>query len=205
MTYAFTRFLFRPLSRPIGRLLARTDVTPLQVTLVAAFLTFLAAVGFALEAYLAAAVVTFVAEVFDCVDGDLARLTSRSSKAGAFLDSVLDRWTDAALIIGITVSNPKGLWGLGVAALTGSFLTSYTRARAQGLGTDCPEGIGGRDTRTVLIVLGGITGQVGWALLAVTVVGFATALQRFVLTLRRLRGKEELGTAGAVKDAVEAG
>src|SRR5688500_11015333 len=106
MTYALTRFLFRPLSGPIGKVLARTSVTPLQVTLVAAFLTFLAAFGFAIEAYLAAGVVTFVAEVFDCVDGDLARLTSRSSKAGAFLDSVLDRWTDAALIIGITVSNP---------------------------------------------------------------------------------------------------
>ena len=204
MNYALTRYLFRPLSGPIGRVLARTSVTPLQVTLVAAFLTFLAAFGFAIEAYLAAGVVTFVAEVFDCVDGDLARLTSRSSKAGAFLDSVLDRWTDAALIIGITVSDPETLWGAGVAALTGSLLASYTRARAQGVGTDCPEGIGGRDTRTVLIVLGGVTGQVGWALVAVAVVGFATALQRFVVTIRRLRGTEELEPA-PVQDAVELG
>jgi phosphatidylglycerophosphate synthase len=190
MNYAVTRWIFRPLSRPIGRALARTSVTPLQITLVAGVLTVVASIGFALEAYLAAALVTFAAEVMDCVDGDLARLTHRSSKAGAFLDSVLDRWADAALILGIAYSNPEAYTGVAAAALVGSFLVSYTRARAQGLGTDTPEGLGGRDTRVLLIVIGGLTGQLYWALVFVAAVSFATAVQRLVIAFRYLRKLE---------------
>ena len=190
MNYAVTRYIYRPLSLPIAKVLARTSVTPLQVTFASALLALVAAGLFATDAYFAAAIVVFAAEVTDCVDGDLARFTASSSNIGAFVDSVLDRWMDAAVLVGIAYSAPGRLWAPVLFALVGSFLVSYTRARAQGLGTDCPEGIGGRDTRALLVVIGGLTGQIAIALIAIGVVSFITAVQRFILSVRSLQAAE---------------
>lgn len=136
--------------------------------------------------YIAGAVVTFVAAIADCADGDLARETGRASTTGAFIDSVMDRWTDAALILGIVYSDIDAYAAIGGLALTASLLTSYTRARAQGLGTDCPEGIGGRDSRMLILIIAVLAGVIWWGLLLVTVAGFITSIQRAVLAARRL-------------------
>ena len=136
--------------------------------------------------YIAGALVTFVAELADCADGDLARATGRASAVGAFMDSVLDRWTDAALILGLIYSDIDAYGAIGALALTASLLTSYTRARAQGLGTDCPEGIGGRDVRILILVVSILAGLIWWGLLLVTIAGYITSLQRGYLAAKRL-------------------
>lgn len=112
----------------------------------------------------AAGVFGGVSQILDGVDGQFARLTGRQSAAGAFLDSVLDRYTDGALVIGLTVfvlrSGEPAFWGasiLGTLALIGSGLISYSTARGETLGLD----LGGptlasKGTRTTVTVVSGI-------------------------------------------------
>lgn len=184
--YPITRYLYRPLSTRVAGALSSTSVTPMAVTWASAVMALGGAALLAGRYYVAGALVTFAAVIADCADGDLARATGRSSPVGAFLDSVLDRWTDAALVVGLMYSDLDAFGGVGALALTASLLTSYTRARAQSLGTDCPEGIGGRDTRVLILVIGALVGAIWWALLLVAVSGFVTSIQRGYLAAKRL-------------------
>ena len=163
-----------------------TPISPTAVTWISAAAALSGAGLLAARYYVAGALVTFAAVIADCADGDLARATGRSSRSGAFLDSVLDRWTDAALVIGLMYSDLDAFGGVGVLALTASLLTSYTRARAQSLGVDCPEGIGGRDTRILIMVIGALVGLIWWALALVALTGFVTSIQRGYLAAKRL-------------------
>ena len=189
MQYPVTQFLYRPISTRIAGVLARTGVSPVTVTWVGAAVALAGGALFAGGYYLAGALVTLASVIVDCVDGDLARATDQSSTVGAFLDSVLDRWMDAALILGLTYSDLDELAVVGGLALTASLVTSYTRARAQSLGVDCPEGIGGRDSRILLLVVSAVAGLVWWGLLLVAITGGLTSIQRAVIGANRLRAR----------------
>lgn len=141
-------------------MLARTQVTPIQVTWGSAGLALAGATAFGFGSYILGAGLAFVSVITDCIDGDLARMTGRTSRSGAFLDSVLDRWTDAALILGLGYSDLNSFGAVAGLALVGSMVTSYTRARAQSLGTDCPDGIGGRDSRLLILILSPLQGHI---------------------------------------------
>jgi CDP-diacylglycerol--glycerol-3-phosphate 3-phosphatidyltransferase len=103
-------------------------------------------------------ILVIAAGLFDAVDGSLARATGRVTKFGAFLDSTLDRWADGVLFAAIiyqAVGRGDSLAVyLGVVALIGSLLVSYTRARAEGLGASVKEGWFTRFERTVVLVAG---------------------------------------------------
>lgn len=108
-------------------------------------------------------IIAAVSQVLDGVDGQFARLTGKQSAAGAFLDSVLDRYSDGALVIGlsiycVTTYSPLWLMGvLGATALTSSGLISYSSARAESLGI--PLGtptLASKGTRTTVVALSGI-------------------------------------------------
>jgi phosphatidylglycerophosphate synthase len=185
-----TRYVYRPVSVPLATAIARTSVTPVQVTWLSALLAVGGAVAFALGAYVAGGFLTLAGIITDCVDGDLARITGRSSSFGAFLDSVLDRLTDGAMIIGLGMSDPDRFGVVAGFALLASLLTSYVRARAQSLGADCPEGIGGRDARILILVVAAFTGYVFAGLLLVAVFGGITTLHRAVNAGRHLRAGE---------------
>ncbi|HEV2755008.1 MAG TPA: CDP-alcohol phosphatidyltransferase family protein [Actinomycetota bacterium] len=184
-----TQFLYRPISTRVASVLARTGVSPLTVTWVGAAVALAGAALLAGGYYVAGAAVTLAAVIVDCVDGDLARATDQSSTVGAFLDSVLDRWMDAALILGLAYSDMDDLAVVAGLALTASLLTSYTRARAQSLGVDCPEGIGGRDSRILILVVSALAGLVWWGLLFVAVTGFVTSVQRAFIGAKRLNAR----------------
>lgn len=191
VSYPVTRYLYRPVSTRAARALERTPVTPGHVTLASALLSTGGAVAFGFRSYWLGSVLSLLGIITDCIDGDLSRLTGRSSTVGAFLDSVMDRWTDAAMIVGLAYANPQH-WTLAGVALTASLLTSYTRARAQSLGVDCPDGIGGRDTRVLLLVIAAPTGLIELGLWAVAVTGVVTAVHRTVVATRRLRALESV-------------
>ncbi len=186
--YALTRYVYRPLSGPAASLLARTRVTPNQVTYASAGLSFVGGGAFARRAFVPGAILALLGSITDCVDGDLARATGRASRSGSYLDHVFDRWTDAALVVGLTFSDLSKLAPIGIAALVGTFMTSYTRTKAQALGTDCQVGIGSRDTRMLILVIAGLLGRAFIGLAAVAVLGFVTALHRMVWTIRHLDG-----------------
>lgn len=120
--------------------------------------------------------------VFDVMDGVVARTNGRTSRFGAFLDSVLDRYSDAAILLAVAwnLADHGDYTGvmLCLGTLVGAFLISYTRARAEGLGENCKHGLMERPERVVMISFGAIAGlmtPVLWILLVLT---HFTVLQR---------------------------
>ena len=188
--YLLTRYAYRPISVPVAQLLARTKITPNQVTYASAGLSFGGGLAFGLRSYRLGAALTMLGSLTDCVDGDLARISGKTSKAGSYLDHVFDRWTDAALIIGLTFSDLDDLATIGFAALVGTFMTSYTRTKAQALGTDCQVGVGSRDTRMLILVVAGLAGRPEVGLVAVAGLGMVTAVQRMAWTIRHLNAQD---------------
>ncbi|MDQ4144796.1 MAG: CDP-alcohol phosphatidyltransferase family protein [Actinomycetota bacterium] len=186
LRYPLTRYVYRPVSIPVAAVLAKTRITPTHVTYVSALLSFGGGAAFALRAYVLGAVLTLLGSITDCVDGDLARVSGRSSKSGSYLDHVLDRWTDSALIIGLTFSDLPEFAGVGIFALVGTFMTSYARTKAQAVGTDCQVGLASRDARMLILVIAGLSGFIFQGLAVVAVLGLATALYRMLWTIKRL-------------------
>jgi archaetidylinositol phosphate synthase len=125
----------------------------------------------------------------DVVDGELARHQGVDSDAGDFLDHVLDRYADVAIIVGFAAG--VDAYGLGLAAVTGVLLTSYLGTQTQAVGLNRTYGgLLGRADRLALAGLAGGAewalevsayglGVVGWLLVVFAVVGHLTALQRF--------------------------
>jgi len=148
-------------TKPVVTLLAKTGVTPNMVTWFG-FMLILAAAVLAGKGYLlAAGCVVLVSGYFDIIDGALARGTNQVTRFGAVLDSTLDRVSEAAILLGISafyLFNPVAYFAwivllIGVAIL-GSFLVSYVRARAEGIGLNCEVGIFTRTERVIILALG---------------------------------------------------
>lgn len=186
LRYPLTRYVYRPLSQPIAAALVHTRITPTHVTYLSASLSFAGGIAFGFRAFLLGALLTLLGSITDCVDGDLARASGTTSSSGSYLDHVFDRWTDAALIIGLTFSDLPNLAPVGFAALIGTFMTSYARTKAQAVGTDCQVGIAGRDARMLLLVMAAMLGLIFPGLLAVAVLGGITAVHRMAWTIRKL-------------------
>ena len=136
---------------------------------------------------LAAGLTVIVAGFFDILDGFLARHINRATRFGAFFDSTMDRLSEAALLVSIVVfslvSNRPDIEALLVClVLTSSFLVSYTRARAEGLGLDCQVGLFTRAERIIVLTLGLLFSQFDYALISalaiITVFSFITTGQR---------------------------
>jgi phosphatidylglycerophosphate synthase len=169
--------------------LGRTPLTPNQVTVVGLALTFLASGLVAFGQLRWAGIVLIFAGTCDIIDGALARTTKAAYPYGAFLDSTLDRYSEGAVYLGlaayfITVDGPLQRWLVlaTLAALAGSFLVSYVRARAQSLGFTCKSGLFQRPERVVVTVVGLI---IGGPVLYVVV--FLLAIVTNITALQRIR------------------
>jgi CDP-diacylglycerol--glycerol-3-phosphate 3-phosphatidyltransferase len=169
--------------------MGRVPVTPNQVTVIGLALTFAAAGLVAFGHLRWAGVVLIVAGSFDILDGALARSTHASYPYGAFLDSTLDRYSEGAIYVGLAayfvgMGGPLQRWLVlaTLAALAGSFLVSYVRARAQSLGFTCETGLFARPERVVVTVVGLILG--GVVLYAVV---FLLAILTNFTALQRIR------------------
>ena len=153
---------------PFVRLFLHLGISPDAVTIVGTLGVAAGALIFFPQGELLIGVLVITAFVFsDLIDGAMARASGRSSPFGAFLDSTLDRYSEGAMYIGLaayfaTMSGPLQRWLLlaTVAALAGSFLVSYVRARAQSLGFTCDSGLFARPERVVVTVVGLIFGGV---------------------------------------------
>jgi CDP-diacylglycerol--glycerol-3-phosphate 3-phosphatidyltransferase len=169
--------------------IGRVPLTPNQVTVVGMALTFVAATLAAFGYLLWAGVVLILAGTCDILDGALARSTHKSYPYGAFLDSTLDRYSEGAIYVGLAayfigMGGPLQRWLVlaTLAALAGSFLVSYVRARAQSLGFTCDSGVFARPERVVVTVIGLIFG--GYVLYAVV---FLLAVLTNLTALQRIR------------------
>ncbi|MDP9067480.1 MAG: CDP-alcohol phosphatidyltransferase family protein [Actinomycetota bacterium] len=189
-----TRYVYRPISVPVAGMLARTRVSPTHVTYISALLSFGGGAAFGLREYTLGALLTLLGSITDCVDGDLARLSGDSSPSGSYLDHVFDRWTDAALILGLTFSDLDRYAAVGLLALVGTFMTSYARTKGQVVGVDPEVGLAGRDARMLLLVAAALLHQlvdqaIIAALMIVAALGILTAVQRMAWAIRELDGR----------------
>ena len=136
---------------------------------------------------------------FDIIDGALARGTNQVTRFGAVLDSTLDRASEAVMLLGIAayylfskaVGNFEWIVLLIGLAIMGSFLVSYVRARAEGVGLDCQVGMFTRTERVIILALGLLLGSVGGVLIAVVVVvavlSLVTVIQRLVYVAKKAK------------------
>ncbi|HLF28147.1 MAG TPA: CDP-alcohol phosphatidyltransferase family protein [Anaerolineae bacterium] len=176
---------------PMADALMHLGLTPNTLTC----LGFLANVGVGLLAatgnLIVAGLVFFVSGLFDGLDGALARRIGVTSKFGAFLDSTLDRYSEAFVLFGVFIySGDRGLVleeRLVYATLVGSLLISYTRARAEGLGLDCKIGLLTRFERFFLMAGMLILQQVTVGLLILSILTHLTAIQRIIHVWRATR------------------
>ena len=181
-------------SEPAAQLVAATGLTPNKVTIAGGFLS-LGAGYLASRGHLTGAGVLVVASgALDLVDGTLARLTGKKTKFGAVLDSTIDRIGEAAVLFGL-LALYSGLGDtskvlLVFAAMVGSVLTSYIKARAEGVGLECNVGILTRGERVVIMALGLLLGQVPAALWTLALLSYVTAGQR-LLQVKRAAGEEQ--------------
>jgi CDP-diacylglycerol--glycerol-3-phosphate 3-phosphatidyltransferase len=195
---ATVKHRLRSLLDPVVGALARLGVPPLAVTLAGLVLSLAAAAFIARGSLRIGGVILIVSGICDTLDGSLARRAGRESVFGAFIDSTIDRITEIAVFGALVIHFSEHGTGSGLAviaclvAITGSFLTSYTRARAEGLGLACRVGWLERPERVALVVVGLLVGGtvllvVLWFLALFTMV---TALQR-VLHVRRLSAAKD--------------
>jgi len=202
---------------PLTGLLVRLGVGPDGITVMGLLISLVASLAFFEGYFQLGALAVALSGLCDLLDGELARRSGQSSRFGAFLDSTLDRLSDGFVLAGIAgfylvhlhelVMDPsqavaeisRGLeprtWAVvsltAVLAMLGSFMVSYTRARAEGLGLECRVGWFERPERMILIIVAGAFGVgpiMSAALILLAVLSFATAAQRVVHIWKNTRG-----------------
>ena len=179
------------ITNPIIEGVSRSGINPDTLTLTGLALNIGAAYVIATGHFLPGGLLVLVAGLCDLLDGALARFINQTSKFGALFDSVADRVSEAALFFGLLVWYVLGGSAMGVmlafAALIGSFLVSYVRARAEGLGLECKVGLFTRAERVIVLTLGLVVNQVTIALWVVVVFAYITVIQRVVYLRQQTR------------------
>lgn len=179
---------------PVVSLLARLGFSPNAVTLIGLGLNICAG-GLLAAGWLKwGGALILVAGLFDSLDGALARQTGAKTLFGAFLDSTLDRYSEACALLGLAwfylEQGERISVMLIAAALVGSIMVSYTRARAEGLGLSCKGGLLTRFERVLLISFGLLSGLMHPMLWLLAILANGTALQRIMLVWQvTARGK----------------
>ena len=176
-----SRYLNRPISTRISMAVAPLRLAPDAVSVMASLLALLAAALLAAGRGLAGGILTQLASVVDGLDGETARLQVRARAAGAFLDGMLDRLGDTAILCGLGLwalegsTDPRVVLGLTVAAVAGAMLSMASKDRIAALGLlPGPERalgflLGGRDGRLLLVAVGAVLARPVLALVAVVV------------------------------------
>lgn len=197
-----SQYVNRKFSRPMAKFLAKNPkILPNHVTVSSFLAALISGLAFSLCQPIIGGVLAQFASILDGVDGDLATLTSRVSPFGGFLDALLDRYGDAVILTGMTYNlllanehNMKYV-AVGIAALVGSMLVSYSRTRAKSdLGVVFNKGFAGyaanRDVRLLIVMFGGILNQIFITLLALAILTNLTVSTRVWVAWASSRRKE---------------
>ncbi len=168
------------------RALALSRINPNVLTFLGLVVNMVAAYLLAAGRFQAAGVVIIFAGLFDMVDGRVARATNQVTRFGAFFDSVLDRYSDLALLVGLlvyygTINRPAYVV-LTAIVMTASVMISYTRTRAENIIPTCKVGFLERPERVVLLIIGALTGRMAPVLWVIAVLGNLTVIHRMIFT-----------------------
>jgi CDP-diacylglycerol---glycerol-3-phosphate 3-phosphatidyltransferase len=185
------------ITNPLVRILSKSGITPNALTIINLVLNIAAAYVIATNHLILGGVLVLVSGLFDLLDGALARFTKQTTKFGAILDSTVDRISEAATLCGLLIWYiPQEGASLKIVlifiVLIGSFLVSYVRARAEGLGWQCQVGLFTRAERVIVLAIGLIIGRI-WvhsvfvALCVLAVFVFVTVVQRLIYLWKQAR------------------
>jgi len=201
---------------PVGHFLNRFGFHPHILSIMGLLLSIAAGIVYCAGNFFWASWVVVLAGISDTLDGQLARDSGKGSEFGAFFDSTLDRYGEMFLLMGLVLFFSGGSaffrgeqgapthshdpWAVlfGVMAMAGSFMVSYSRARAEGLGFECRIGLMQRPERMTLLVLGSLLGSIpiiGMIFMKMTLLVLAlstnfTAIHRMVYVRKKNLAKE---------------
>jgi CDP-diacylglycerol---glycerol-3-phosphate 3-phosphatidyltransferase len=183
----------------IVRWLALSRIHPNVLTFMGLVINSWAAFLFAQGNFRWAAVVMIGAGLFDMVDGRVARATDQVTRFGGFFDSVIDRYSDLALLMGLVVYyasiNNFFYVVLTTVVMTGSVMVSYTRARAENAIPKCKVGFLERPERVVLIIIGALFGRMAQVLWVIAVLSNLTVVHRMMFTWQECKRAESASAA----------
>ncbi len=170
-------------------------IHPNILTFVGVLINLAAAWQLALGHFVAGGVIMVIANIFDFIDGKVAVELNAVSLFGGFWDSVIDRFSDIALFLGlIYLYSSKGRTDyvmVASIAMMFAIMTSYTRARAESLITKCKVGFMERPERIVLFMIGAFTNRMAAVLWVIGVLSVFTVVDRIIYTYLELRGRSE--------------
>src|SRR6476646_9149040 len=179
----------------IVRWLALSRIHPNVLTFLGLVINIVAAWMFAAGNFRGAGLVVIGAGLFDMVDGRVARETNRVTRFGGFFDSVLDRYSDCALLVGLLVwygsINRPFYVVLTAIAMAASVMISYTRARAENSIPMCKVGFMERPERVVLVIIGALFDHMAPVLWVIAVLGNLTVVHRMIFTWQEAKRLEE--------------
>jgi CDP-diacylglycerol--glycerol-3-phosphate 3-phosphatidyltransferase len=184
------------LGDPVARALLRARVRPNHLTVVGLGVSIVAAYAIAEDRLRVAAILLALAGLCDFFDGALARLANRVSAFGAFLDSVVDRYSDLTVLLGVVLYYERLADTAGVlitlVTIVGTVMVSYTKARAQSIGVSCEIGLMERPERLIVLIVGVTFHVLTPAMIVLAVLTNLTALQRIFHTRRAAAGERVL-------------
>jgi CDP-diacylglycerol---glycerol-3-phosphate 3-phosphatidyltransferase len=173
----------------------RLRIHPNTLTFIGLLINFAGAWALALGKFVTAGVIMIVANIFDFIDGKVAVELDAVSAFGGFWDSVIDRFSDISLFIGLIYlySQLRRTDYVMIAALAMMFaiMTSYTRARAESLIKKCKVGFMERPERIVLFMIGAFSNRMAAVLWVILILSIFTVADRIILTYRELRDTQE--------------
>lgn len=177
----------------------RFRIHPNVLTFVGVLINIAAAWALGLGTFVTAGVIMTLANIFDFIDGKVATELKLSSDFGGFWDSVMDRFSDISLFVGlIYLYSQLGRTDyvmVSALAMMFAILTSYTRARAESLVVKCKVGFMERPERIVLFMIGAFTNRMAAVLWVILVLSVATVFARIYYTWRALNDPEMKGAA----------
>ena len=181
--------------RLIVRGLALSRIHPNVLTFLGLVINIVGAFMLAKGQFFSAGLVIIGAGLFDMVDGRVARETNRVTRFGGFFDSVMDRYSDLALLIGLLVwygaVNRPFYVVLTALVMAASVMISYTRARAENSIPTCKVGFMERPERVVLLIIGALFDRMAPVLWLIAVLGNLTVAHRMIFTYQEAKRLEE--------------
>jgi len=175
--------------------LALSKIHPNMLTFIGLLINVYAAVLLGRGEFFAGGLVVLGAGLFDMVDGRVARHTNQVTMFGGFFDSVLDRYSDLGLLMGLLVyyaSIDRFFYVvLTAVVMTGSVMVSYTRARAENTIPQCKVGFAERPERVVLLIIGALFDRMAPVLWVIAILSNLTVIHRMIYTYQQAQRLEE--------------
>ena len=201
-------WFFGKIINAIVSALALSRVHPNVLTFIGLLINIWAAFLFAAGRFPAGGAVVIGAGLFDMVDGRVARETNRVTKFGGFFDSVLDRYSDLGVLVGLLVYyasiNRYFYVVLTAIVMTGSVMISYTRARAENTIPRCKVGFLERPERVVLIIIGALFNRMAQILWVMAILSNITVFSRMLYTWQETRDLEAAQMRSVPETSLEA-